>query len=347
MDRLINVKISGSHLAKDCKTAGVQGEANVNALRITFDEGWDGYAKKVTFWDAKGKNPVERTLTADLLENAAESVRIYICPIPGEPMAEAGMMTFIVDGWADDKRPRSMSAELEVEYAPVADGANKPADPTPSQVEQLQGEIDKLTDDIQAAAQASRAILGMTVTSEASEAGTEPTAEKQENEDGTLNLHFALPVGAQGPAGPPGPIGPDGKPGPQGERGVSGVYVGSGNMPEGYDVQVDVEGGGMTLDDLIRDALGGVATAKIGEVTLRASAWTGSGHLYSQVVTIDGVTEYSQVDLTPSVQQLVVFYEKDLTFVTENAEGVVTVYAIGQKPTNDYTIQVTITEVSV
>lgn len=88
-------------------------------------------------------------------------------------------------------------------------------------------------------------------------------------------------------------------------------------------------------------------SAKIGEVTLLADAWTGSNNLYSQVVSIDGVTKRSQVDLTPDVEQLVVFYEKDLTFVTENEDGVVTVYAIGQKPTNDYTIQVTITEVSV
>jgi hypothetical protein len=95
---------------------------------------------------------------------------------------------------------------------------------------------------------------------------------------------------------------------------------------------------------------GGGTTAKIGEVKLLASAWTaceGSEHLYSQPVTIKGVTERSQVDLTPSVDQLVIFYEKDLTFVTENDGGEVTVYAIGQKPTNDYTIQVTITEVSV
>lgn len=84
----------------------------------------------------------------------------------------------------------------------------------------------------------------------------------------------------------------------------------------------------------------------IGEVILSASAWIGENGLYSQVVFIEGVTKRSQVDLTPSVEQLVVFYEKDLTFVTENEDGVVTVYAIGQKPTNDYTIQVTITEVS-
>ena len=87
--------------------------------------------------------------------------------------------------------------------------------------------------------------------------------------------------------------------------------------------------------------------ARISEVTLLSSGWVGNASPYSQVVDIDGVTKKSQVDLTPSVEQLVSFYEKDLAFVTENEDGVVTVYAIGQKPQNDYTIQVTISEVSV
>ena len=93
------------------------------------------------------------------------------------------------------------------------------------------------------------------------------------------------------------------------------------------------------------EALTPIAT--IGYVTLLANSWVGEGNLYRQVVTIEGVTEYSQVDLTPDVEQLAVFYEKDLALVTENDAGTVTVYAIGQKPTNDYTIQVTITEVNV
>ena len=86
-------------------------------------------------------------------------------------------------------------------------------------------------------------------------------------------------------------------------------------------------------------------SARIANVTLNASDWVGDASPYSQVVNIDGVTAYSQVDLTPSVEQLAVFHEKDLAFVTENEGGVVTVYAIGQKPENDYTIQATITEV--
>ena len=87
--------------------------------------------------------------------------------------------------------------------------------------------------------------------------------------------------------------------------------------------------------------------AAIGEVKLLASKWVGTASPYSQVVQINGVTENSQVDLTPSVEQLAIFHHKDLAFVTENEDGVVTVYALGDKPTNDYTIQVTITEVSV
>lgn len=87
--------------------------------------------------------------------------------------------------------------------------------------------------------------------------------------------------------------------------------------------------------------------AKLTQVTLRASAWKGADSLYSQVVAIAGITEYSKVDLLPSVEQLAIFYSKDVAFVTENEDGVVTVYAIGDKPTLDYTMQAQITEVKV
>lgn len=89
------------------------------------------------------------------------------------------------------------------------------------------------------------------------------------------------------------------------------------------------------------------ASAKISHVTLLKDEWVEEDSYYSQVVTVEGATENSQVDLTPSIKQLAIFYQKDLAFVTENEDGVVTVYAIGQKPTADYEIQVTITEVAV
>jgi len=43
--------------------------------------------------------------------------------------------------------------------------------------------------------------------------------------------------------------------GPQGEPGVSGVYVGSGEMPEDCNVQIDPEGEVFTMDDFVAEAL--------------------------------------------------------------------------------------------
>lgn len=95
------------------------------------------------------------------------------------------------------------------------------------------------------------------------------------------------------------------------------------------------------------ESLAAKPAAKVAEITLRASAWTGADKLYSQVVAVDGLTPNSQVDLKPSAEQLTIFHEKDLAFVTENDDGVLTVYAVGDRPTNDYTLQVSITEVVV
>lgn len=82
------------------------------------------------------------------------------------------------------------------------------------------------------------------------------------------------------------------------------------------------------------------------EISLPSSSWVSeSDSKHYQVVSIAGVTEYSKIDLQPTVEQLAIFYEKDITFVTENDNGTVTVYCIGQKPTLDYTMQATITEV--
>ena len=86
---------------------------------------------------------------------------------------------------------------------------------------------------------------------------------------------------------------------------------------------------------------------RIAEISLLSSSWVGEESPYSQVVTIDGISAYSQVDITPNITQLAEFHNKDIGFVTENEDGVVTVFCIGQKPQNDYIMQVTITEVSV
>ena len=81
------------------------------------------------------------------------------------------------------------------------------------------------------------------------------------------------------------------------------------------------------------------------EVTLTASAWVGEASPYSQVVKIEIASERSKIDLQPSAEQLATLRNINLAFVIENHNGVITAYAIGDKPECDYTFQGTITEV--
>lgn len=85
---------------------------------------------------------------------------------------------------------------------------------------------------------------------------------------------------------------------------------------------------------------------KIVTVTLFADGWEGASSPYSQKLISSEVTPNSKVDLNPTVEQLAIFHNKDISFVVVNEEGAITVYCIGQKPTKDYTMQATITEVA-
>ena len=88
-----------------------------------------------------------------------------------------------------------------------------------------------------------------------------------------------------------------------------------------------------------------VPVAPVTSVTLYASDWEGDGDTFYQVANLPGVKVNTKVDLQPTVEQLQEFHHRVLGFVTENEGGVVTVYAIGDKPTDDHIIQVTLTEV--
>ena len=92
-------------------------------------------------------------------------------------------------------------------------------------------------------------------------------------------------------------------------------------------------------------------------VTLLPDAWqavlddaTGEpmANRYYQPVTVNNavITPNSKVDLQPSPEQLAIFHEKDLTFTAINRGGNVRVCVIGQTPTQEYTMQVTVTEVT-
>ena len=118
---------------------------------------------------------------------------------------------------------------------------------------------------------------------------------------------------------------------------------------DAQDIEVNVPDY-MELEPTIEDrlfALENKSDRVVSSIDLVAENWIGQASPYTQVVEIPGVTANSKVDLQPSIEQLCIFYEKDLAFVAENEDGVVTVSCVGQKPMNDYTIQITVTEVAV
>lgn len=88
--------------------------------------------------------------------------------------------------------------------------------------------------------------------------------------------------------------------------------------------------------------------SRIVEITLYSTAWIGEASPYSQVISVPGnTTAYSKVDLQPSEEQLILMHERDVNFTTVNEGGVITVYAVGSKPQHSYTMQATVSEVSV
>lgn len=86
---------------------------------------------------------------------------------------------------------------------------------------------------------------------------------------------------------------------------------------------------------------------KMTTITLPASSWAGDANPWSQVVTMNGVTANSKIDLQPTALQIVDMQNNDIALMAENDDGIVTVYAIGSKPTVDYTMQALITEVAI
>lgn len=80
-------------------------------------------------------------------------------------------------------------------------------------------------------------------------------------------------------------------------------------------------------------------------VTLKATDWLGETSPYSQVVALGNVTSRTKVDLQPTVEQVDALYSQSVGFFTVNEGGVVRVNAVGNKPTENFVIQVTLTEV--
>ena len=96
-------------------------------------------------------------------------------------------------------------------------------------------------------------------------------------------------------------------------------------------------------DEIVTQVL---AEAKPRVITVSLSeTWnTDAEGKYSQTLALDNITKYSRLDLQPNANMLAEFKQLGLVFVTENNGGTITVYSVGNVPSQSYTMQATIVE---
>lgn len=150
--------------------------------------------------------------------------------------------------------------------------------------------------------------------------------------------------GASGEAGPQGPKGDPGETGPQGPKGDPGETGPQG--PKGDPGETGPQGPkGETGETGPQGPKGdpGEAAITLGSVALSAAGWS-TEEPYSQAAALAGLTAGSLVALHPTAAQLMALQEAGVTALTAaNANGTLTVYALGAAPAADLTLQITIT----
>ena len=142
-------------------------------------------------------------------------------------------------------------------------------------------------------------------------------------------------TGPQGPKGNPGETGPQGPKGNPGETGPQGPKGDPGETgPQGPKGETGPQG---------PKGDPGEAAITLGSITLTAAGWS-TEEPYSQAAALAGLTAGSLVTLHPTAAQLMALQEAGVTALTAaNANGTLTVYALGAAPAADLTLQITIT----
>lgn len=258
MDRTIQVAVNGEFVKKDSKNAGTQGEANVTTLHIVFSAEWEEFSKRIIWRDAEGENPVSVLLAHsvdELLED--QDPLAFDTPIPAEPLALAGWCSFTIEGFRDSA-PTAVSITVSDHLlVKPNDAYGAPAEPTPTQAQQLQVQIDSIvpqvTEAVQQAVdaleQAEESVkvwevwdpstkylplqkvsrLGSSYICLTANVGVDPALDVPTSTgEGSFWLLIAQKgdTGAQGPQGPQGLTGKQGIQGPRGltgERGPEGI----------------------------------------------------------------------------------------------------------------------------
>ena len=145
-------------------------------------------------------------------------------------------------------------------------------------------------------------------------------------------------TGPQGPKGDTGETGPQGPKGNPGETGPQGPNCNPGETgPQGPKGETGETGPQGPKGDP------GEAAITLGSITLTSAGWS-TEEPYSQAAALAGLTAGSLVALHPTAAQLMALQEAGVTALTAaNANGTLTVYALGAAPAADLTLQVTVT----
>lgn len=129
----------------------------------------------------------------------------------------------------------------------------------------------------------------------------------------------------------------------------TGDYTGSQIKIPGYKQATSRQN--VTATDTVTQAIGKMEykinrAVVIKQLSLPAASWTGSGP-YTQTVTITGITVNSKVDIQMDATSLGVLIDSGTYAIwMENNNGTITAKVLGDKPSADMTVQVTITEVT-
>ncbi len=89
---------------------------------------------------------------------------------------------------------------------------------------------------------------------------------------------------------------------------------------------------------------GGTVT-KVTDIVMKVDSWHGGAGMWSQIVEVAEASPFSKIDLQPNTEQLLALQKSQTAMSAENADGIITVYAFGEKPREDMTLQATVTEI--